>query len=169
MEKLILIILLAYSFCKIDKVEDKYTHIYLLEKHGEIDVDRGLGMIYLNAEEFDLDEELTFFFIPSDSIEDYYLIYDFTDSPPNNLYMNLTYYSTIKHNDIDHDFDSYTIKKKEKKKFMVIRFTVLKDSVTIKHYNEKLGRIIAYILIILGGLLLLSGIIYGINYYCKHK
>ena len=126
-------------------------------------------MIYLNAEEFDLDEELTFFFIPSDRIEDYYLKYDFTDSPPNNLYMNLTYYSTIKSNDIDHDFDSYTIKKKEKKKFMVIRFTVLKDSVTIKHYNQKLSQIIVYILIILSGLLYLIGMIVCIYYCCKKK
>ena len=126
-------------------------------------------MIYLNVEDFDLDEELTFYFIPSDSIEDYYLRYDFTDSPPNNLYMNLTYYSIHKDNYIDSDFDYYKITKKEKKKFMVIRFTVIKDSVTIRHYNEKLGQIILYSVLIFFGLLLLSGIIYGIYYYCKHK
>ena len=175
MEKLILIILLlAYSFCKIDKVED---NINFLEKYGEIDVGRGLGMIYLNVEDFDLDEELILEFSPTDSIEENYLRYDFTDSPPQNLYMNLTYYSTHKdtyYGDTyeyknDYDYDYYTFTKKENKKFMVVRFTATWNVVHIKHSNETLDLIVAIIGLGILGLLILFGIGYCIYDCCKKK
>ena len=130
-------------------------------------------MIYLNAEEFDLDEELTINFAPRDSIEESYLRYDFTNSPPQDLYMNLTYYSThadtYMDDDSTYDWDFYKFIKKENKKFMVVRFTAIMNVVTIKHFNQKLNQIVTYILLILSGLLYLIGMIVCIYYCCKKK
>ena len=171
MEKLILIILLTYSFCKIDKVEEKGSHIDYLEKYGKINVGRGLGMFYLNVEDFDIDDVFTINFSPRFSIEENYLKYDFTDTPPQNLLMNLTYYSTVRDYIYDdgtiHDWDYYEFTKKENKKFMVVRFTAIKDEVSIKHFNEELSLTIQFIVFGLIGLGILILIIYCIYKCCK--
>ena len=129
-------------------------------------------MFYLNVEDFDLDEELIIDFFPSDSIEESYLEYSFTDSPPQNLIMNLTYYSTQMVTDKDEDNDEYNsckFNKKENKKFMVVRFTAIKDEVIIAHLNMKFRYIFLFCILGFFGLLILIGIIYWIYYCCKKR
>ena len=173
MKRLILILLLSYSFCNI-------PHIYYLEKYGEVKSTSRRGIVYLNIEDFQLKDTIYILFNVVNGAMTTRIEYGYDDLAPEdlNIYLEHKMVPTMNAESQTDTFTEHTytlkyyydIEKEENKKFLIIRYSDFYGSyLEIEHTRVNWGRVAVIIIIGSIGLAILIIIIIFLITICKKK
>ena len=167
MKELIIILLISFCFCNINK----------LEKLGSITVTEEEGLVYLDTEDYSVDDKIILEFSCSAGSMNQKLYYEFNDNIPDDsdycpyIYMTPSSNSVTSGSLRDTTLTYYYhIRKNENHKYLLIRYINFWGKyMEIEHNSMTLvGFIFLIIGICLGALILIGGIV-GIVIYIKNK
>ena len=171
MKRLILILLLSYSFCNI-------PHIYYLEKYGEVKSTSRRGIVYLNIEDFQLKDTIYILFNVVNGAMATRIEYGYDDLAPEdlNIYLEHTMVPTMNAESQTDTFTEHTytlkyyydIEKEENKKFLIIRYCDF-DGEYLEIENTKVNWARTVLIIVFGSIGIIILIIVIICYIIRCK
>ena len=167
MKELIIVLLLSFCFCNINK----------LEKLGSITVTEEEGLIYLDTKDYSIDDKIILGFSCSAGSMNQKIYYEFNDNIPNDSdYCPYIYMTPSTNSGSSGSFRDttltyyYHIRKNENYRYLLVRYINLWGKyMEIEHYKMT---IIAFVFLIIGiclGALILIGVIVGIVIYIKKR
>ena len=174
MKRIILILILCYSFCV---VED----IYYLEKYGVVKSSSKKGIVYLDIEEFKLKDTIHILFNVVNGDMTTTIEYGYNDLAPENLTMSLDHSmnptmntqsdsstTTEKKNILKYYYD---IEKEENKKYIIIRYSGFFGSyIEIENTRYNWGKALFIIIFAsIGVIILVVIIIYFTIRYIRNR